>query len=270
MIARNEAQNLPRSLGSVTGWVQEIVVVANDCQDQTVEIARSFGARVEEHPWSCRRDQKNVALERAQGPWILAIDADEEVSPKLKEEIFAFFQRGDHLKWEGAFFPRKTWFLNRWILHGDWYPDYSLRLFRKDCAIWGGSSEHDRVELTGRAKRLTGELLHYSFPTVTSNLPKVVVFAEAFAREKLAEGKRWSLAETLFRSFWRFLRAYLLRLGFLDGYPGFYIAVMTAVATFVRYSKLYELQRSTPPNAAKHGGILDTNQQKKELAAKGA
>ncbi|CAF0697545.1 glycosyltransferase family 2 protein [Candidatus Methylacidithermus pantelleriae] len=246
MIACNEAHNLPRSLGSVAGWVREIIVVINDCTDLTAEVALSLGARVEERPWTCRRDQKNVALSLATQPWILALDADEEVSAELRKDIFLFFQE-DHLHWDGAEFPRRTWFLNRWILHGDWYPDYSLRLFRKDRGTWGGSSEHDRVLLDGRIKRLRGDLLHYSFPTVTANLSKIVTFAEAFGREKLQEGKQWSLAETLFRTFWRFFRSYILRLGFLDGYPGFYIAWMTAVATLVRYSKLYELQRARAP-----------------------
>ncbi len=246
MIACNEARNLPRSLGSVAGWVEEIVVVVNDCTDPTPQIAREFGARVEAHAWTCRRDQKNVALALATQPWVLGLDADEEVSPEMRKAVEEFFS-GAERKFDGASFRRKTWFLNRWITHGDWYPDYNLRLFRRGRGRWGGNREHDKLILDGRVRKVRADLLHYSFPTVEDNVRKIPAFAAAFADEREGRGMGFHWPELFFRPFWRFLRGYFFRLGFLDGFPGLYIATVTALATFVRYAKLYEREFGEQP-----------------------
>ncbi|VVM05900.1 glycosyltransferase family 2 protein [Methylacidimicrobium tartarophylax] len=246
MIACNEARNLPRSLGSVAGWVEEIIVVVNDCTDRTPQIAREFGARVEERAWTCRRDQKNVALGLAIQPWVLGLDADEEVSLEMRKAVEEFFS-GAERKFDGASFRRKTWFLNRWITHGDWYPDYNLRLFRRERGRWGGNREHDKLILDGRVKRIRAELLHYSFPTVEDNVRKIPAFAAAFAEERQSKGLGFQWRDLLLRPLWRFLRGYVFRLGFLDGFPGLYIATVTALATFVRYAKLYEREFGKQP-----------------------
>ncbi|WP_244946040.1 glycosyltransferase family 2 protein [Methylacidiphilum kamchatkense] len=151
MIAKNQAHNLPRSLGSVASWVSEIVLVINDCTDETESVAKRYGARVEERPWSCRRDQKNIALDLASYQWILGLDADEVVSDALRQDIHNFF-REDHLKYAGAYFPRKTWLIDRWITHGDFYPDYNLRLFRKDCGRWGAVESMIKLSFKERLK----------------------------------------------------------------------------------------------------------------------
>jgi glycosyltransferase involved in cell wall biosynthesis len=244
MTARNEAHNLPRSLGSVRDWVQEIVVVVNDCTDGTVEIARGYEAKVIEHPWEGYRDQKRFALSQVAAPWVLALDADEEVSDVLREDIFHFFEN-DHERFAGAMFPRKVWFMGRWITHGDWYPDWSLRLFRRGLGQWEGSPEHDKIVLRGPCQKLRGDLHHYSNPTLVSHVDKIAVFSDYFLQRQIERGRRWSAFETVFRPWWRFLRAYVLRRGFLDGYPGYYIAKATAFATLVRYSRLYEYEKSS-------------------------
>jgi glycosyltransferase involved in cell wall biosynthesis len=243
MIAHNEAHNLSRSLKPLPGWATQIVVVINDCTDATKEIALAHGAEVHERPWTCRRDQKNLALDLASQPWVLALDADEELSEELRQEIEAFIEEDGHGA-HGAKFPRRTWFMNRWILHGDWYPDLSLRLFRRTSARWSGSREHDKIELTGPCAQLRHHLNHYSFPTLLDNVRKIPDFSEAFAREQIEAGRSWSLLQTLTRPWWRFFRCYVLRAGFLDGYPGLYIAVTTALYTFVRYSRWYELSQT--------------------------
>ncbi len=241
MIARNEAHNLPRSLGSVSSWVSEIVVVVNDCSDDTILIAKTYGARVIEHSWEGYRDQKIFALAQVTQPWVLALDADEEVSEEMAEAIRKFIS-GPTTAWSGAAFRRRVWFLGRWITHGDWYPDWSLRLFQREKGRWSGSPEHDKIELPGPFLKLQVDLNHYSFPTINSHTLKIPVFAEYFLRRQIEAGKKWSFLQTTSRAAWRFIRAYFLKLGCLDGFPGFYIAVATAFSTFTRYSQLFEYE----------------------------
>ena len=247
IVACNEAANLPRLLRSVVGWVSEIVVVLNNTTDESEAIARSFGARVEHHAWLGYRDTKNAALGFVKQPWVLALDSDEEVSRALQAQIVQFFQNGEDACFDGVRFPRKTWFLGRWIKHGDWYPDRQLRLFLHDSAHWGGSPEHDKIELSGKCHELTAELHHFSNPTIASHVGKINVFSDYFLRRQLERGSAWSVTAAVTRPVWRFLRAYFLRLGFLDGFPGLFIAASTAYAAFVRYSRLYEHKFNSPP-----------------------
>jgi glycosyltransferase involved in cell wall biosynthesis len=250
IVAKNEAHNLPRCLASVRGWVAEIVVAINDTTDDSEAIARATGARVSTLPWEGYRDTKNAALALASHPWVLSLDADEEVSPALREGIAAFLRRPDVESFAGARFPRKVWFIDRWITHGDWYPDHCLRLLHRDRARWGGDAfVHEKVEATGPVATLRGDLHHYSFPTLASHVAKINPFADLFLRQQQARGARFSVLKAIVRAKWRFFRAYVLRRGFLDGYPGFYIAVATAFATFVRYSRLYEAERQKPAPA---------------------
>jgi glycosyltransferase involved in cell wall biosynthesis len=243
LIARNEAANLPRCLDSVAPWAREIVVVVNDCTDDTVAIARRYGARVFENPWQGHRDQKNVALGHATQPWVLCIDADEEVSPALAGSIRDFIIRDDQ-QLAGAYFARKVWFLGRWIRHGDWYPDYSLRLLRRGRGRWGGSREHDKMELDGPTEKLAGDLHHYTCPSLRDHLQKIGYFGDIFLRRQLDRGSRWSALNAIFRAKWRFFRGYFIRLGFLDGFPGLYIACYMSFATFYRYVLLFEHEQS--------------------------
>ncbi len=247
IIAKNEAHNLPRCLASVRGWATDIVVVLNDTTDASESIARAAGAAVHHLPWRGYRDTKNAAIDLTRQPWVLSLDADEEVSPALRAEIAAFLARAGRETFAGARFPRKVWFIDRWILHGDWYPDLSLRLFHRDRARWGGDEfVHEKVEARGPVATLRGDLHHYSFATLAAHVGKIVPFADLFVKQQQARGKRFSVAAAIFRPGWRFFRAYVLKLGFLDGFPGFYIAWATAFGTFVRYSRLYEEQEKRP------------------------
>jgi len=249
LIAHNEAANLPRCLRSVAGWCAEIVVVINDCTDDTAAIAQSFGARVIENPWKNFQTQKNVSLDACTQPWVLALDADEEVSPALRDEIVAFFARGEEQKFAGAEFPRKSWFLGRWITHGDWYPDRCLRLFRREKGRWGGNVAHTHLLVDGSIKKMRADLHHYSYSSLTSQISKIARQSDDFLHTQLSDRRRWSLGAALFRPAWRFFRAYVIRLGFLDGYAGYYIACSTAFSALLRYSRLYEHEREKTPHA---------------------
>lgn len=243
IVARNEEANLPRCLASVAGWVGEIVVVLNDTTDGSEAAARKVGAVVHHLPWKGFRDTKNAAMELAAQPWALCLDADEEVSPALRGDLLAFFAGSATRTCMGAKFPRKVWFIDRWITHGDWYPDYSLRLVRTDRARWGGDEfVHEKMDCNGPVAKLKGDLHHYSFPSLSDHVGKIVPFADLFVSQREAKGQGFSLTAAIVRPFWRFFRGYVIRRGFLDGYPGFYIAVGTAFGAFVRYSRLYEAQ----------------------------
>jgi glycosyltransferase involved in cell wall biosynthesis len=249
VVAKNEAQNLPRCLASVQGWVAEVVVVLNDTSDDSETIAKKFGAAVHRVAWQGYRDTKNAGLDLATKAWVLSLDADEEVSPELRGAIEDFF-RSEHDKFSGARFPRRVWFIDRWITHGDWYPDLSLRLFRRDRARWGGDAfVHEKIECAGPVATLRGDLNHYSFPTLASHVAKINPFADLFVQQQRAKGARFSLLNAFFRPWWRFFRAYVLKLGFLDGFPGYYIAWATAFGSFVRHSRLYEEENKKEPRA---------------------
>lgn len=250
IVARNEAQSLPRCLASVQGRVAEILVVLNHTTDDSEAVVRRGGGRVLQTEWRGFRDTKNWALDQAAQPWALCLDADEEVSPALQNDLAAFFARPDRDTFAGARFPRKVWFIDRWITHGDWYPDLSLRLIRRARARWGGDPfVHEKMEADGPVATLRGDLHHYSFPTLASHVAKINPFADLFVRQQQARGAGFSLAAAVFRPGWRFLRAYVFKLGFLDGYPGFYIALATAFGALVRYSRLYEAEHRRLPDA---------------------
>ena len=251
IVAKNEARNLPRCLASVQGWVAEIIVALNDTTDESEAIAKKFGAGVHTLPWQGYRDTKNAALALAAQPWMLALDADEEVSPALHVAIGAFFSSGEKERFYGARFPRKVWFMGRWITHGDWYPDYSLRLFRRSAgqqqARWGGDAfVHEKVECNGPVARLRGDLHHYPYDSVAMQQRKNTNYAELFARQRAEAGATVSPLGIVSRSLWRFVRAYIFKGGFLDGFPGLVAALLTAHYTFLRYTYLYEA------NAAKN------------------
>jgi glycosyltransferase involved in cell wall biosynthesis len=251
IVAKNEARNLPRCLASVQGWVAEIIVALNDTTDDSEVIAKKFGARVHTLPWQGYRDTKNAALALATQPWVLALDADEEISPALRAAIDAFFAGADQERFSGARFPRKVWFMNRWITHGDWYPDYSLRLFRRSAgqqkARWGGDAYvHEKVECAGPVTTLRGDLHHYTYDSVAEQQRKNTNYAELFARQRAEAGATVSPLGITSRSLWRFVRAYIFKGGFLDGFPGLVAALLIAHYTFLRYTYLYEA------NTAKH------------------
>ncbi len=242
VVSLNEERNLRRCLESVRGLCDEIVVVDSGSADGTETVARDFGAVWAYREWDSFHGQKNAALGLCRGEWVLSLDCDEALSAALRDEISAFLESvsGDTA---GAEFPRCSHFLGRWIRHGEWYPDWSLRLLRRGRAAFGGGAGHDRAKVEGRVERLQGELLHYSYPTINSYIEKMNAFSDAFLAREIALGRRWRPVSNVTRPLWRFFRGYVVRGGVLDGFPGLWIAAATAFAAFVRYSRLYEWER---------------------------
>jgi len=249
LISGAEVARIGQALESVSGLAAEIIVVLNqDVQDGTEELCRNRGAQVYREPWKGHIAQKNSAAQKATQPWILGLDADEALSDALQDELRALLADPARLEAKAAYScPRLTAFCGRWIRHGDWYPDRQTRLWRAGRANWGGTDPHDKLLVDGAVGRLRGDLLHYSNPTITSYLLKYPYFADLYLKQQLAKGERWSAPSVAIRSVWRFFRGYFFRLGFLDGYPGFYIAFSTAYGTLFRHTRLYEQLHGTQP-----------------------
>lgn len=241
LIASNEARRIRGTLESVAVWAGEIVVVLNDdVNDGTDQIAESFGAKVFREPWKGFGAQKNSAAAKCTQPWLLNLDADEVVSPDLQKEIAFAVSRADtsYVAYE---FPRCTFFCGRWIRHGDWYPDRVLRLWRRGTARWS-EGLHERLEVKGRIGRLYHDLLHHSMESLDHLVLKTLKYVNEFTRASAEKKQTVAFFDILFRPLWRFWRGYLFRLGFLDGWQGFTIAWFGAFYTFLRYASVYESQ----------------------------
>jgi glycosyltransferase involved in cell wall biosynthesis len=248
IISGAEAHRIGKCLASVVDWTTEIVVVLNqEVTDGTDKVAEKFGAKVFREPWRGFIGQKNSAAAKATQSWILGLDADEAVSPKLKDEIAQAVGRplSDSV---GAFeFPRCTFYFGRWIRHGDWYPDRVIRLWKKDAARWAGIEPHAALEVRGAVSRLRGDLLHYTADSLNRQVAKTVAYADDFARHCQEQGRKVYPSDLILRPAWRFVRGYFLKLGFLDGWQGFTIASMTSFYTFLRYARARESQLTPAP-----------------------
>ena len=250
-IAGNEAHRITPTLQSVADWAGEIIVVINDdVNDGTDKIVESFGGKVFREPWKGNIEQNRSASEKATREWLLALDADEVVSLELGTEIKKIFSTPQKLERCDAYeFPRCTLYYDKWIRHGEWYPDRKLRLWRRGQGQWGGVFPHGRVVVTGKVGRLRGELLHYSMESVEHQIKKTVRYADEFAATCRAENRQITFVHLLVRPPWRFLRGYIFKLGFLDGWRGLTIAWLTGFYTFLRYFKAFEAQnrKASPP-----------------------
>jgi glycosyltransferase involved in cell wall biosynthesis len=242
IISGPEVGRIGRALQSVAERVGEVIVVLNeDVRDGTEALCTSRGAKVFREPWKGFVGQKNSAAAKASCPWILSLDADEEVPPALWDEIAALLADTARSSAYAAFdFPRCSFYCGRWIRHGDWYPDRVLRLWRKGSAAWTGIEIHERLEVQGAIGHLRSDLLHYSNQSINGQLDKIGRYADPFVRHCLEKGRRASWLDLAVRPPWKFFRAYILRLGFLDGWPGYYIAWLGAFSTVTRYSKVRE------------------------------
>jgi glycosyltransferase involved in cell wall biosynthesis len=247
LIAGNEAHRIRRALESVIGWTSEIVVVVNDdVGDGTDQIAESAGAKVFREPWKGHVAQKNSAAQKASAEWILGLDADEVVSPELREEIQRWFARPEEPRAVAALsFPRCTFYCGRWIRHGDWYPDRQTRLWRRGQAKWGGVDPHDKLIVDGKVGRLKSNLQHFSNDSVNAHIQKIISFTDEYVRQRSQDSPGAAFSGLAIRPVWRFVRAYFLRRGFLDGWQGGYIAWLNAFSTASKYAKLRERQLKT-------------------------
>ena len=246
IICYDEEANIRGALESVK-WCDEIVVVDSFSRDRTVEICREYTDRIYQREWPGFVEQKAFALEQARHPWVLNLDADERVSPELRREIEATL--GDP-RADGYYIPRLVYYLGRWWHRGGWYPDYRLRLFRRDHVVWGGVDPHEKVILHGRSARLRGALYHYTYRDIADHLATINGFTGVAARELRLRGRQTSVGDLLVRPLWRLVRYYVMRRGFTEGIAGLFVAQTAAFYVFTKYAKLWESTHAPSPSAA--------------------
>ncbi|MFZ0859904.1 MAG: glycosyltransferase family 2 protein [Candidatus Sulfotelmatobacter sp.] len=264
IITHNEEANLGRTLQSISPLLhaygtrnsEEVIVVDSGSTDRTIEIAKSFGAKVFVEEWKGYAAQKNSAIDKATGAWILSLDADEAVSPELLKEIGEALGRQILLRSEqppdrpvfvDAFsMPRQNIFLLRPIRHGGFWPDRKVRLFRKGKGRFAVRPVHESVQVTGRVAKLSAALLHHSYPTLADYIEHMNRYSSLGAEMVVAEagGKvRFSVINVMLRPFATFLYNYIFRLGFLDGREGLLLHLYHAVYVSWKYAKAWELSR---------------------------
>lgn len=242
VITFNEEKNLARCLRSVAAVADDIVVVDSFSTDGTEAIAKEHGARFVQHIFEGHIEQKNWAITQAKYPWVLSLDADEELDATLIASIRQAKQRNDA---DGYTMHRLTDYCGTWIRHGGWYPDTKLRLWDARKGKWGGTNPHDRYEMEAGARiaHLKGDLLHYSYSTISDHIKQADYFTTIAAKAMHARGRRAGLFKMLVGPAAKFFGDYVLRGGFLDGFHGFVIARISAHATFLKYAKLEQLWR---------------------------
>jgi glycosyltransferase involved in cell wall biosynthesis len=245
VIARDDARHIHRCLASVA-WADECVVVIDErSRDATESIARACGARVYRRAYAGNVEQKNHALARAKGEWVVALDADEALSDALVRSLCAALASEGDL--DGIEINRVTRHLGRWLRHGDFHPDWQLRVFRRAGARWVGDDPHGRVRVRGRVRRVAGDCEHRSYADLADQIARVQEFSRIEAERMFASGRRARISDLVLRPPARFLRGYLLKGGFRDGVPGFVVAAVTAFHVFLKYARLWELARRSGP-----------------------
>ena len=240
IIAWNEEERLRACLESVA-WADEIIVLDAESTDKTVQVARELTDKIWVRPWPGFAAQKNFALEQATGEWVLSLDADERVTPELRERIARIVREDGPA--DGYSIPRKNVFWGAWVRHGGLYPDYQLRLFRRAAGRFVESAVHESVQVEGRVEDLIEPMLHHSYRGLEDFVARSNRYSTLAAHQIVARGGRCGPAELVLRPLGRFLSMYVLRAGFLDGWRGLVLAVLYANYVFLRTAKAWEARR---------------------------
>ncbi|MFZ5448710.1 MAG: glycosyltransferase family 2 protein [Thermodesulfobacteriota bacterium] len=245
IIALNQEANIGECLASVS-FADDIVVVDTGSTDRTLEVARSYTDRVLTAPWQGFGRTKNYALDQARGDWVFSLDTDERVPPELQDEIQAVVKANGPLA--GYRVPRKNYFCGRWIRHLGWYPDYTLRLFRRDQGRFRDQGVHEEVMVAGPVGNLKTPLEHYSYRSVSEYVTRMDRYARLAALELAKRGRRPYPGELLYRPVLSFFHLYVLRRGFLEGATGYTLAALMSMYKFLKYYYLRELSQGKDLN----------------------
>ena len=240
IITFNEEGNLGRTLQALEDLADEIIVLDSFSTDKTVDIAASMGAKVFQEAWAGHVAQKNSALNKCSGEWILSLDADEVPTPELLKEIRAVLDKPAAL--DGYRINRQTFYLGR-LLKYAWQPDWKLRLVRRSAKpCWVGQDPHDRLSIGGSTANLSGRLLHYSFKDFASHMESTRKLAQIGAKSYYDNGRRAGLSDFLFRVPFHVFKRLILKRAFLDGLPGVLAAISGGVHSYMKFAFLWELQ----------------------------
>jgi len=238
IITKNEESNIRDALKSAED-AREIVVVDSFSSDRTVEICREFTDKVFQHSWEGFARQKQRAVDYAEGPWVLILDADERLTPALKTEITESILNTDY---SGFYVPRENYFIGKWIRHGGWWPDHTLRLFRKDRGRLEVRKVHEKVVVKGKTGYLKNPLRHYTYRSISDFTKRMELYSTLAAEEKMKNAGKTGLFSLTARPLATFVKMYFLRLGFLDGARGLVLAVLYSYYTFLKYARIWERQ----------------------------
>lgn len=235
IISFNEEKKIEDCLNSLQGIADEIVLVDSNSTDRTIEIAEKYADKVILQDFLGYIEQKNLALEHASHDWVISLDCDERLSPELREQVLAL---KDHINDADAYsMPRKTFYVYRWLNYC-WYPDTKIRLFNRKTAHWGGTNPHDHIVLQGNhIVSLKGDIHHYSFDSISDHLKTIDKFTEIGADELIRKGKSFSIISPISHASWIFIKTYLLKRGFMDGFAGLVVSVLSAMHVFTKYAK---------------------------------
>jgi glycosyltransferase involved in cell wall biosynthesis len=243
IITFNEEKNIGRCIDSLIGIADDIVVVDSFSTDKTEEICRSKGVRFVQHAFAGHIEQKNWAITQATYQHILSLDADEALDETLKKSVLEVKNNWEK---QGYYMNRLTNYCGKWIKHCGWYPDKKLRLWDSAKGHWTGINPHDKYELhTGDTGHLQGDILHYSFYTIEQHLRQVDYFTDISSKALFEKEKKANAFHLLINPTIKFLRDYIFKLGFLDGYYGFIVCKISAKATYLKYAKLKQLRTSS-------------------------
>lgn len=240
VITKNEEKQIARCLASLS-FCDEIILVDSGSTDQTCLIAEKMNAKVVSRSWSGYAAQKNYGNSLAKGKWILSVDADEEISPQLRLEILGALKQES---FQAYSVPRRTIHSGQWIKYGGWYPNRLVRLFEKEKARWVDEEVHEFLKVDGVTGQLNSDIYHYSFDSLTDQADRNNHYSSLGAQALHRKGIRFSLAKLLLKPSLKFLETFALKRGFLDGFRGYFISVMAAHSVFLKWAKLWELERA--------------------------
>lgn len=235
LMVQNEEENLGRCLDSVQGIADEIIIIDGFSTDRTAEIAKKYNARFIQHKFEGHIEQRNISMLEASFDYILVMDADEALSDELKASILDV---KNDWKFDAYTYNRLSSYAGHWIRHGGWYPDVKLRLADRRKIVWEGRNPHDEgfPKQGATVKHLKGDLLHFTYHSILDHYQRAYKYSEIMARATLDRGKKFSWVKLLLSPPFKFIKMYLIRGGFLDGFYGFLLAVVSSYSTFLKYT----------------------------------
>lgn len=251
VITYNEESNIGECLESLK-WTDEIIVLDSNSSDRTVEIASGFKTKIIRTDNISYGEKKNLGIEYAAGDWLLWIDADERITEELKNEIIEI--TGKENSDTGAYLiNRKSYFISKFMRYSGWYPDYTLRLFKRSAGVrFDDSRVHEKAVYSGKKEKLRSDILHYTDKDFEHYISKLNSYTTLSAEDMLRNGKKASIFDIIFRPAFAFFKMYFLKLGLLDGYMGLVLSSLSCIHVMVKYSKLYLLNKNIHAKNGKH------------------